>query len=192
MAYFGIYWTFPLPWKGFLHLPEDAAAAAGASRTIRYQREVIHRHARQTGQPVEAERAFLESAPDRGSSEMVAEIVAALGKRPDLTPVMVDFSHASNWRPHYQLISAMQELHADLIPAEDLLQDGFSFRPVEHFRSWSRATRDHAAAKSEHRATILAAVASGADAEALNGMGLFTHTGRCWTRDNLRKFLKAG
>ena len=31
----GFYWTLPVPWAGFVELPEDIDAAAKASRTIR-------------------------------------------------------------------------------------------------------------------------------------------------------------
>ncbi|MTH60008.1 hypothetical protein [Paracoccus litorisediminis] len=49
----------------------------------------------------------------------------------------------------------------------------------------------HIAAKPQHRVGILQAVEEqGADAAALNEMGLRTRTGKLWTRDNLRKFLK--
>ncbi len=43
----GFYWTLPVPWAGFTELPKDVDRAAEFSRTIRYQREIIRRYARE-------------------------------------------------------------------------------------------------------------------------------------------------
>ncbi|MTH60047.1 hypothetical protein [Paracoccus litorisediminis] len=193
MNYFAIYWTFPAPWAGFASLGDDVDEAARKSRTISYQRDQIRRHARKVKRTIVVERAFLERAPDRGSVEVADEIAAAVAKRPELKPIMVDFGDTLSWRPHHILISRMRTLGADLLPAdEDSIIDGARFHPAAHFQEWNRQYEAHIAAKPEHRARILQAVQEdGADAEALNGVGLRTHTGKLWTRDNLRKFLKA-
>ncbi|WP_347268604.1 hypothetical protein [Paracoccus sp. (in: a-proteobacteria)] len=194
MSYFAIYWTFPAPWAGFTSLGDDVDEAARKSRTIAYQRDQIHRYARKVKRVIVAERAFLERAPDRGSVEVADEIAAAVAKRPDLKPIMVDFGKAISWRPHHILISRMSALGADLLPAdEDSIIAGVRFHPSAHFQEWNRQYETHIAAKPVHRTRILQAVQEeGADAETLNEMGLRTHTGKLWTRDNLRKFLKAG
>ena len=63
----GFYWTLPVPWAGFTKLPKDIEEAAKASRTIRYQCELIRRYARDNGYRLVDEKVFLEIEPDRGS-----------------------------------------------------------------------------------------------------------------------------
>jgi len=190
-GYFGVYWTFPVPWVGLTGF-HDVEHAARISRTIRYQREVIRRFATFERGTVEAEAAFMEQAPDRGTPEVAAEIAQTVNKRPDLTPVLVDFAEVLGWRRHYELKKRMEAARAVFLLPEELMMDGQSFDPKQHFRDWAERWSTHAATKDDHRATILAAVkdASPPLAAHLNQLGLRTHTGKEWTSDNLRKFLK--
>ena len=100
--YFGIYWTYPVRWVGLTRF-EDVFHAAAISRTIRYQRGQILRYAASQKRTVQAEAAFLENAADRGTIEVADEIAAMVGKRPDLTPILIDFSDPSGWRRHHEL-----------------------------------------------------------------------------------------
>ncbi|MFN7159798.1 MAG: hypothetical protein ACK4MR_14075, partial [Erythrobacter cryptus] len=56
----GFYWTLPVPWAGFTKLPADIEAAARGSRTIAYQRALIHAFAAAEGYALVEEAAFLE------------------------------------------------------------------------------------------------------------------------------------
>ena len=70
------------------------------------------------------------------------------------------------------------------------------FNPYDHFEAWRERTRSRIAGKFDHRAQIMAALAEtdggsfAARATALNVLGLRTHTGKQWSADNLRKFMK--
>lgn len=190
--YFGIYWTYPVRWVGLTRF-EGVEHAATVSRTIRYQRAQILRHAASQKRAVLAEAAFLENAADRGTIEVAEEIAAAVRKRPDLTPILIDFAEPSGWRRHHELRERMISAGAEFLPAEPAFLDGQQFDPIQHFRSWAERWADHAGAKEEHRETILAAlkgVPPTGRATYLNSLGLLTHTGKEWTTDNLRKFLK--
>lgn len=74
MNFIGLYWTLPVPWAGFVNLPDDPDAAAAASRTIRYQVERVRRWVKDQKGTLVAERVFLELQPDRGSEQIVPEI----------------------------------------------------------------------------------------------------------------------
>lgn len=191
-GYFGIYWTYPVRWVGLTRF-EDVFHAATISRTISYQRGQILRHAAARKRTVQAEAAFLENAADRGTIEVADEIAATVRKRPDLTPILIDFSDPSGWRRHHALRERMVSANAEFLPAEPAFLDGRQFDPVEHFRSWAEQWADHAGSKKEHRETIMAAlrdVPPMGRVVYLNDLGLLTHTGKGWTGDNLRKFLK--
>lgn len=190
--YFGIYWTYPVRWVGLTRF-DGVEHAAAVSRTIRYQREQILRHAASRTRTVRNEAAFLENAADRGTIEVAEEIAAAVRNRPDLTPVLIDFAEPSGWRRHHELRERMISAGAEFLPAEPAFLDGQQFDPIQHFRSWAERWADHAGAKEEHRETILAALKGAPPtgrATYLNSLGLLTHTGKEWTTDNLRKFLK--
>ena len=81
--YFGIYWTYPVRWVGLTRF-EDVFHAVSVSRTVRYQREQILRHAASRKRTVRDEAALLENAADRGTIEVAEEIAATVRKRPDL------------------------------------------------------------------------------------------------------------
>ncbi|MFC3169573.1 hypothetical protein [Paracoccus fontiphilus] len=190
--YFGIYWTYPVRWVGLTRF-EDVFHATTVSRTVRYQRVQIHRHAASQKRSVPAEAAFLETAADRGTPEVADEIADAVRKRPDLTPVLIDFSDPSGWRRHHELRERMISAGAEFLPAEPAFLDGQQFDPIQHFRSWAERRGDHSGSKEEHRKTILTALRNApltGRAAYLNRLQLLTHTGKEWTTDNLRKFLK--
>ncbi len=190
---FGIYWTYPVRWIDLTRF-EGVEHAATVSRTIRYQREQIRRHAASRKRAVGVEAAFLENAPDRGTVEVAEEIAAAVRKRPELTPVLVDFADPSGWRRHPELRSRMVAAGAEFLPAGPVFLDGRLFDPALHFRNWAGRWSEHASSKEEHRETILAALRNAPPtgrATWLNDIGLLTHTGKEWTADNLRKFLGA-
>lgn len=190
--YLGIYWTYPVRWVGLTRF-EDVFHATTVSRTIRYQRAQILRHAASQKRALLAEAAFLENAADRGTVEVAEEIAATVGKRPDLTPILIDFSDPSGWRRHHELRERMISAGAEFLPAEPAFLDGQQFDPIQHFRSWAERWADHAGSKEEHRKTIFTALRnapSAGRAAYLNRFGLLTHTGKEWTTDNLRKFQK--
>lgn len=190
--YFGIYWTYPVRWVGLTRF-DGVEHAAAVSRTIRYQRAQVLRHAASRKRAVLAEAAFLENAADRGTLEVADEIADAVRKRPDLTPVLVDFADPSGWRRHHELRSRMVSAGAEFLPAEPAFLDGQQFDPAEHFRNWAERWSEHAVSKEEHRETILTALKGAPPtgrAAYLNSLGLLTHTGKEWTADNLRKFLQ--
>lgn len=90
----GFYWTLPVPWAGFTHLPQDIDAAANASQTIAYQRALIRRHAQERGYALIHEEVFLEIEPDRGSQYVRGPLrkLEALCRARHATLLYVDFS----------------------------------------------------------------------------------------------------
>lgn len=201
--YVGLYWTLPVPWAGFTSLPQDPEAAAQASRTIAYQRERVRRWVKEEGGHLVHEEVFLELAPDRGS-EHIWPIVEKLLKRckaENAKLILVEFWDAFGWRRHGPLVQRL-EANADLCvlldPAPLASAEGH-FDPVEHFRTWRAVEGAHAAGKAERRAELAEAIAEKQAAhpslkelaQALNGDGLTTPTGKPWSAENLRKFLKA-
>lgn len=194
-GYFGIYWTFPVRWVGLTRF-DNIEQAARTSRTIRYQREVIRREVTARKGALAAEAAFMEQAPDRGTPEVAEEVARAVRKRPELTPVLVDFAQVLGWRLHYDLKHRMEEVGALFLPPGPTMIDGHEFDPTLHFRDWAERWAVHANSKDDHRAAILACLESSAaltisqSAAKLNANNFHTHTGKPWTTDNLRKFLK--
>ncbi len=180
-----------------------------ASKTIRYQRERVRRHVEAEGGELVGEAVWLELAPDRGSRH----VAAALAKAVDLCRatgarlLYIDFAERHGWRPHRQLKTHLDglagaPLHRPLDP-DPVVIDGRRFDPVRHFRR----RRDEMAERgtpAERRQEVLGKIftfAAGlppavppgdhaALAEALNGAGIRTTTGRRWTPANLRAFLQ--
>lgn len=201
--FFGFYWTLPVPWAGFTELPKDVDAAADRSRTIRYQRDMVRRWVDDVPGVLVAEEVFLELSPDRGSEQILPTIERLLSRcrRDDAQLVLVDFSEAFGWRRHEPLwtrLSSEGERVQWLMPDEAWL-DGKRFDPIEHFRTWRKIEQAHVLSKPERRTDIARAIETreaanpthAALAEALNADGIRTSTGRRWTADNLRKFLKS-
>jgi hypothetical protein len=198
--YIGFYWTLPVPWVQFDTLPKDADAAAKASRTIRYQRDLVRRWIRDEGGTLVAERVFLELAPDR-ASEHVNDAVRELAKlRKDTGAeiVHVRFQERHDARPHRHLAEALSReglpetgLHPDAT-----MMDGEEFDPIAHFRAWKTLRDAHIAGKPGIVVTLKAEThllrEAGMSwkqvAEDLNTRGVRTLNGKPWTADNVRKF----
>ncbi|TKA95236.1 hypothetical protein FAZ78_17935 [Cereibacter changlensis] len=197
MRYSGFYWTLPVFWAGFRKLDPDAAVAASQSRTIRYQRELIKQWIRRAGGTLVRETVAMEAAPDRASGAILVDLEKALthAMKDQARLVLVDFAEAQGWRRHGPLWQRLAEEDVEVLSPAPLVIDNEAFDPRDHFRAWREIEVAHVRSKPEHRTLILAAVSEMADlsvaarAEALNGAGLRSFTGRLWSEDNLRKFL---
>ena len=200
--FIGFYWTLPVPWAGFRTLPKSADEAAAKSQTIRYQRDRVRSWVREENGTLFAEEVFLELQPDRGTEQIVPVIDRLLARcrAEDATLVLVDFSEAFGWRRHGPLWDRLDDetswMALDPVP---VIMDGADFDPVEHFRTWREIDHAHAGSKPDRKAAIARAIDGlgtehatvTALAQALNTEGVRTPTGRSWTEDNLRKFLKS-
>ena len=198
----GFYWTLPVPWSGFTTLPDNIDEAAAKSRTIRYQREAIRRHAMEYGYELVHEAAFLEIEPDRGTDliEGPLERVAPICRQHDAVVLYVDFGREQGWRSHGPLRAYADRLGLRLEPIwpDELPIDGApSFDPAAHFAQWRERPREWTkgkparAAASHSRALALrdTGLKNPAIAGHLNDEGLLSLTGKPWTADSLRKFL---
>lgn len=200
--FIGFYWTLPVPWAGFMNLPKDADAAAAASRTIRYQRERVRRWVDGEKGKLIYEEVFMELQPDRGSKQIVPVIDKLLSRcrQENATLLLVDFSEAFGWRRHgplYDRLSGQRNVVS--LDPEPVEIDGELFDPAGHFRTWRAVQDAFISAKPDRRATIANAVRDAGvqnatlakQAADLNSQGITTPTGKRWTEDNLRKFLKS-
>lgn len=199
----GFYWTLPVPWAGFTSLSANPEEAAGQSRTIRYQREVIRRYAKENGFELVAEHVFLEIEPDRVSDQMQATLAGlrTLMRAKGATLLVVDFAGGHGQRRNFHLKDLAQEAGLDVpeIEAGPLMIDGTSFDPARHFSTWRKRQNAWSDSKAERvaaaigRAHELQSESHGlaAIAERLNAEGLRSATGKPWTADSLRKALKA-
>ena len=200
-----------MPHLGFDALPKDVEEAAKASRTIRYQRQRVRRHVAEQGGVLVHEAVWMELAPDRGSRHVEAELRKALDscREAGAELLYVDFAERHGWRPHQQLKTFLNgiadaPLHRPLEP-DPIEIDGRRFDPVEHFRRWRKRMAERGSPAERRREvleTIIVAAADGlppavprADyagiSAMLNGRGIQTTTGRRWSPDNLRLFLRA-
>lgn len=199
-AYVGIYWTLPVNWAGFRDLPPDVDAAAAASKTIRYQRERVRRHVRDSGGRLIDEIAFMDTRTDR-ATDAVRDVLqrnapAFLASRPTL--LTVRFEEASQWRPNPFVHGAARELGLSLIglPPDALLIDGQVFDPARHFRAWRRSdATETARLRLEAEDGLRAALAETPDADGrwrivaamLNARKVKTTRGVEWTPEGVRK-----
>lgn len=196
----GFYWTLPVPWAGFTSLPREVDRAAGVSRTIAYQRELIRQYVRGHGFHLIYEEAFLEIEPDRGS-ELVWQPLDKIAKHcreHDATLLFVDFSMVGGWRTHNPMRMWPNSTNIPIKPIfpSEIVLNGQMFDPHEHFRAWQD---DHAAwaeAKPQREAMAWESLSSLREsgcnfpeiAQQLNAAGVQTPTGKLWTKDNLIKF----
>jgi hypothetical protein len=200
--YVGFYWTLPVPWAGFTSLPKNPEAAAKASRAIAYQRERVRRWVKAEGGQLVHEEVFLELAPDRGSEHILPTVDCLLARcrAGKAKLVLVEFWDAYGWRRHGPLaerLEANTEFCVLLDPVPLTSAEGH-FDPVHHFRVWREIEAAHAAGKAERKAALAEALVGRREEQlslkevalALNTDGLATPTGKPWTADNLRKFLK--
>lgn len=202
MRCIGFYWTLPVPWLGFTHLPEGIEAAAAASRSIRYQRARVGQWAKAEGGRVVHEEAFMEMRADRGTSAILPEVerLLAMAEALDATLAVVDFAESFHWRPHTALWARLRgdDRVMALDPAPVLI-DGSWFDPTAHFRAWTEMTETHTALKPTAKAEIAARIRTMKDtgasfsdiATVLNAEGVTTPGGKPWRADNLRKLLAA-
>ena len=202
-AFVGFYWTLPVPWAGFRDLPSDVDAAARLSRTIRYQRERVRRWVKDEGGYLVHEAVFLEIAPDRGSDVVAGpfERAAQMCRAQDATLVLVDFSAVQAWRSHglLQDLARRAGVRIEQLYPDPVLINGKEFDPQQHFEGWRRRQQSWSASKPEREAALLARIAElrgdGSNyaqvADSLNAEGRSTVTGRRWTADGVRKFVRA-
>lgn len=195
--FIGVYWTRPVPWAGFTTLFLDVEIAATQSRTIRYQREVARRYVKDVHGNMEAEVALLELAPDRATPEAAAELhqVVARASRQAIF-VSIAFTETQGWRPHPFIRDGLPLDRNLALPPDPVILDGTIFDPIRHFKDWRMQEKAHSAAKDAHRGTILAELQAVSEqsypnqANTLNETGLRTQSGKNWTGDNLRKFVR--
>jgi hypothetical protein len=202
LKFVGFYWTLPVPWAGFTKLSENVDEAAAQSRTIRYQRNAVRRWVAEESGDLIAEQVFLELAPDHATPYVEAPLQAAieLCRKQDATFVYVDFQERHEARPHRFL---RDRLDAAKIPSMALPPEpeapsagGENFDPIDHFRIWRAAYKEHLEAKPEKAMHIMQAILRlreegnswPAVADWLNGQDIKTLNGKPWSGDNARKF----
>lgn len=199
----GFYWTLPVPWAGFTTLSKDPDEAARQSRTVRYQREVIRRCAKEHGYALIAEHVFLEIEPDRVSDQMQATLFNLRGqiRKTGAKLLIVDFAdgHGQRRNIHLAELGEGSGLDVCVLKADPIMLDGRVFHPSRHFEAWQRERRAWSDGKA---ARILAATSRARElmaqnkglaeiATQLDAEGLRSATGKPWTADGLRKTLKA-
>ncbi|MCT2539976.1 recombinase family protein [Sedimentimonas flavescens] len=197
----GFYWTLPVPWVGFTQLPKDVDDAANSSLTIRYQRDLIRRYAKDHRLVLVHEAAYLEIEPDRGS-EHVRDALRKVGQvchAHHAVLLIVDFSEVQGWRSHHSLLDWARSGGVDvrLIYPDPITMEGKSFDPHQHFSDWRQRQQEWSDGKagraeaSRAEATRLrgAGLSFVAISKHLNANGLPSLTGKPWTPDNLRKLL---
>lgn len=215
-AFVGFYWTLPVPRFGITGLPRNVDKAAAASRTIRYQREVVKRYATLDCRGyVAGEVVWMEHEPDRGSPYVREPLEEAfsLCRSKRATLLYVDFALRQThddadtyqrWRRHAPLREALKNAPVDCepLPPDSIRIDGKLFDPIEHFRAWRKLLAERRYArhrKEEYAKEIITLIAPyippqqpkpdyKAAARFLNEQKLQTTTGKLWSADTLRMF----
>jgi hypothetical protein len=200
----GFYWTLPVPWAGFRKLPANIDEAAAASRTIRYQRALIRRYAKENNYELVHEEAFLEIEPDRGS-DLVREPlqkVEAICRNANAMLLFVDFTQVQGWRSHRPMADWAQRASVDIesIYPGEIDLDGEHFSPDAHFSDWRLKQRDWSHKKAERRREAFSRAAQlraeghsyHSIAETLNRDQMLSATGKPWTADNVGKLVAGG
>ena len=199
--YVGFYWTLPVNWAGFRQLPDDVEAAVQASRTIRYQREMVRRFVASERGILVDEIAFMDVQPDR-ATEIVREVLQQRAARyaGKAKLVTVTFDEVHRWRTNPYLWAAAAGFGIDIRPLSPtpIVIDGVEFNPIEHFSTWRKQDQS-AKARLEYEAlqglhAALAAVPAGkgrwnAMATRLNAENIKTIRGGSWTAENVRKLV---
>lgn len=198
----GFYWTLPVPWAGFAALPADVDDAAKASRTIRYQCELIRRHAKDEGLRLIAEEVFLELAPDRGSTHAAEALrkVERLCREGAAVLLLVDFAAVQGWRGHGPLSEWSRRTRIEVRPVypDAIAIDGARFDPHAHFAEWRARQAEWMRGKAERSRLALAEArrlcaegrTNASIAASLNAGHVRSATGRPWTGEGIRKLLK--
>lgn len=198
-AYIGFYWTLPVNWAGFRRLPTNVDDAAAASRTIRYQRELVRRYVAEDRGTLLDEIAFIDVQPDRATDMIRAELRAKAAMHAGrATLLYVRFEEIHQWRRNPFLPETARDLGLEILPLPpgSMLIDGEIFNPILHFKQWRK--RDEGARtrlKLEAGQELRLALAEiperngrwQAIAERLNGAGTRTSSGGRWTAENVRK-----
>lgn len=185
-----LYWTLPVPWAGHTNLPEDAAAAAEKSVTIRFQRDLVHREIKRHKRNLVAEIPYMEIDAFRPGKEIrdTLEKIAARCRNEDAGFVYVRFGGPYRVRYHAELESWIEshfiraEIPCTAIPAEGgddstewgetehdthqpkLLYSGL-IDPYAHFRAWQSANETRRENRDIHISKVLDTV------EVLRGRG---------------------
>jgi hypothetical protein len=197
--YVGFYWTLPVNWAGFRWLPNDADAAAAASRTIRYQRERVSRFVAGERGTLVDEIAFMDVQPDR-ATDVVREVLRGKAARyaGTATLVTVAFDEAHRWRYNPYLLDAAEAFGFQLLPLspDPVIIDGVEFNPARHFAHWRKQDRstktrlEYEALHGLRAALVTMPPGDGrwqAIAARLNAGGVRTIRGGVWTAENVRK-----
>ncbi len=198
----GFYWTLPVTWANFVDLPSDVDEAAKSSRTIRYQTEMIRRHAKTHGYDLIREEIFIEIAPDRGSAliEDSLKVIEKACREQDATVLIVDFSQVQNWRRHGFMNEWFRksDLKIEKLDPDPLITAGWSFDPSKHFAEWRERQSKWMSSKPEREAIALerarhlklAGLSHSALANALNAEETPSPSGKMWSESNVRALLK--
>lgn len=197
----GFYWTLPVPWAGFAKLPDGIEEAAKASRTIRYQRALIHEFAERNGLNLVHEAAFLEIDPDRGSEFIhdALDKAAAKCRLHSASLLFVDFAGVQGWRSHEPMLEWLRRSNivAEPIEASPIGLDGQDFDPHEHFANWRHNQREWTMNKGKRAEAAIGRILelrslglkNPAIAEALNAERVLSLSGKAWSADGVRKFV---
>lgn len=198
----GFYWTLPVPWAGFTALPKNIEDAAKASRTIRYQMELIRSYAVENKLTLIREEVFLEGEPDRGTRDVLAVLrnLKDFCLANQAVLLYVDFSEAQGWRSHGPMAEWSSRAGVETVgiaPVEKFI-DGKLFDPGKHFSGWRRRQEEWSAGKAERvaaalcRAQALRAEKMTYDkiARSLDAEGLRSATGKKWSAELVRKLLR--
>lgn len=194
----GFYWTLPVTWRD-VNKPDvrDVDEATKNSRTIAWQKEAVHRWAKENGYEVVEERAYLELQPDRVLPYVEGELrgLAERAKHLGASILFVDFSLEIGWRRHI-LLNELAGSAEPFVAVSLYRQEADRF--AKHFASWRADHKDWVNSKAARvqrasvRATELQAsgLKNAEIAECLNLEDIPTSTGKMWKADSLRKFLQ--
>lgn len=195
----GFYWTLPVKWTPIEPFdPRDIEQAAKSSKTIAMQRAAIRRWCKENGCELIHEAAYLELQPDRALPDSEAELLELYQRAEgeDAWILYVDFSQEIGWRRHL-VLEQLAGRHRERFKDVSLhYEDQERFRA--HFSQWRSsyakwlATRPQRIAVAVERAEALQSegLALPQISEQLNSEVVPSITGKMWTPESLRKFLK--
>lgn len=198
----GFYWTFPVKWLPIAKLDTgDIEAAVKGSKTIAVQREAIRRWARENAFKLIHEEAFVEAEPDRISSDTGQALDRLLerAKQADAKLLFVDLKHEVKVRNHRVLneLVDFQSQTAGCLQPVPLAWEEQQFL-AEHFADWGSKHRRWLEKREERQRRTFARASQLQEqghslatvAQQLNERKLRSMTGKLWTEESLRKFLK--